>query len=50
MKIMQHYVQHNMNIGIDIKYKVMKHILKKIWNNYCEAMYLAYYPYYQTKK
>ena len=27
----------------------MKNLLKKIWNTYCEAMYLAYFPYYQQK-
>lgn len=25
----------------------MKKIIKKIWSTYCEAMYLAYYPYYK---
>ena len=25
----------------------MKTLLKKIWDNYCEAIYLAYYPYYE---
>ena len=27
----------------------MKKIIKKIWDNYCEAMYLTYYPYYKSK-
>lgn len=27
----------------------MKTLLKKIWDTYCEAMYLAYYPYYKSK-
>lgn len=26
--------------------EIMKNILRKVWDNYCEAMYLAYYPYY----
>lgn len=38
------------NMSIDIENKIMKKLLKKVWQNYCEAMYLAYYPYYQTKK
>ena len=25
----------------------MKTLLKKIWVTYCEAMYLAYIPYYE---
>lgn len=25
----------------------MKTLLKKIWSTYCEAMYLAYAPYYK---
>ena len=27
----------------------MKTLLKKIWATYCEAMYLAYAPYYESK-
>lgn len=27
----------------------MKKIIKKVWDTYCEAMYLAYYPYYRKQ-
>lgn len=29
--------------------KKIKNILKEVWSCYCEAMYLAYYPYYKNK-
>lgn len=29
--------------------KKIKNILKEVWDCYCEAMYLAYYPYYKNK-
>ena len=29
--------------------KVVENILKEVWSCYCEAMYLAYYPYYTNK-
>lgn len=36
------------NMIIDIENKVMKKLIKKVWDTYCEAMYLAYMPYYRT--
>ena len=29
--------------------KKVKNILKGVWDCYCEAIYLAYYPYYKNK-
>lgn len=30
--------------------KMVKKIGKKVWNSYCQAMYLAYAPYYMKNE